>query len=62
VLVLDEVRAGAFGVAPGPPGIGRLAAGVRDAARLRSEVVTTLAEGAYFRLSAVATTPRAGGV
>ena len=54
VLVLDEVRAGAFGVAHSPLGIGTPAAGVRDAARLRSEVVTTLAEGAYFRLSTVA--------
>jgi len=55
VLVLDEVRAGAFGVAPGPPGIGGLAAGVRDVARLRPEVVRTLEEGTYFRLSTVAT-------
>jgi hypothetical protein len=55
VLVLDEIRAGAFGVAAGPPGIGSLAAGVRDASLLRSEAVTTLAEGAYFRLSRVAT-------
>lgn len=54
VLVLDEIRAGAFGVAAGPPGIGSLAAGVRDASLLRSEAVTTLAEGAYFRLSMVA--------
>lgn len=57
VLVLDEVRAGAFGVAPGPPGIGGLAAGVRDATRLRSEVVRTLEKGTYFRLSTVATVP-----
>ena len=55
VLVLDEIRSGAFGVAPGPPGMGALAAGVWDAARLRSEVVATLEEGAYFRLSAVVT-------
>jgi len=33
VLVLDEIRGGAFGVAPGPPGIGGRAVGVRDAAR-----------------------------
>ena len=57
VLVLDEIRGGAFGVAPGPPGIGGRAVGVRDAARLRSEVVGTLKEGEYFRLSAVATVP-----
>ncbi len=54
VLVLDEVRAGAFGVAPAPAGMGALGAGVRDAALLRSEVVRTLAEGAYFRVTAVA--------
>jgi hypothetical protein len=54
VLVLDEVRTGAFGVAPGPPGVGTLGAGVRDAALLQSEVVRTLVDGAYFRLSAVA--------
>jgi hypothetical protein len=52
VLVLDEVRSGAFGVAPGPPGVGTLGAGVRDAALLQSEVVRTLVDGAYFRLSA----------
>jgi len=54
VLVLDEVRTGAFGVAPGPPGVGTLGAGVRDAALLQSEVLRTLVDGAYFRLSAVA--------
>jgi hypothetical protein len=53
VLVLDEIRAGAFGVAAAPRGVGSLAAGVRDAILLRSEAVTTLAEGAYFRLSRV---------
>jgi hypothetical protein len=57
VLVLDEIRGGAFGVAPGPAGAGGLGAGVRDAALLRSEVVRTLAEGVYFRLSAVTGTP-----
>jgi len=57
VLVLDETRSGAFGVAPAPPGLGTPGAGVRDAALLRSEAVTTLAEGAYFRLSAVAAKP-----
>jgi hypothetical protein len=57
VLVLDEIRSGAFGVAPAPPGLGTPGAGVRDAALLRSEAVTTLAEGAYFRLSAVAPEP-----
>ncbi len=55
VLVLDEIRGGVFGVAPGPARIGGLAAGVRDADLLRSEIVRTVAEGAYFRLSAVAT-------
>ncbi|HSG81534.1 MAG TPA: hypothetical protein VLC48_04750 [Gemmatimonadota bacterium] len=54
VLVLDEIRAGAFGVAAAPPGIGSLGSGVRDASLLRSEAVTTLAEGQYFRLSSVA--------
>jgi hypothetical protein len=53
VLVLDEIRAGAFGVAAGPRGIGSLGAGVPDAGLLRSEAVTTVAEGAYFRLSRV---------
>ena len=57
VLVLDEIRSGAFGVAPGPPDVGTLGAGVRDAALLRAEVVRALAEGVYFRLSAVAGTP-----
>ena len=55
VLVLDEIRGGVFGVAPGPARIGGLAAGVRDADLLGSEIVRTVAEGAYFRLSAVAT-------
>jgi hypothetical protein len=55
VLVLDEIRGGVFGVAPGPARIGGPAAGVRDADLLRSEIVRTVAEGAYFRLSAVAT-------
>jgi len=53
VLVLDEKRSGAFGLAPAPAGIGWLGAGVRDGVLLRSEVVHTLAEGEYFRLSAV---------
>jgi hypothetical protein len=53
VLVLDEIRGGAFGVAAGPRGIGSLGAGVPDAGLLRSEAVTTLAEGVYFRLSRV---------
>lgn len=57
VLVLDEIRAGAFGVAAAPSGIGSPGAGVRDASLLRSEVVTTLAEGTYFRLSRVAARP-----
>jgi hypothetical protein len=55
VLVLDEIRGGVFGVAPGPARIGGPAAGVRDADLLRSEIVRTVAEGAYFRLGAVAT-------
>ncbi len=54
VLVLDEVRGGAFGVAPAPAGMGGLGAGVRDAVLLQSEVVRTLAEGEYFRVTAVA--------
>jgi hypothetical protein len=53
VLVVDEIRHGAFGVAPGPRAIGTVGVGVRDANLLRSEVVGTLAEGAYFRLSVV---------
>jgi hypothetical protein len=53
VLVLDELRGGVFGVAPGPARIGGLAAGVRDADLLRSETVRILAEGEYFRLSAL---------
>jgi len=57
VLVLDEVRGGVFGVAPGPPGTGTLGAGVRDAALLRAEVVRTRVEGVYFRLSAVVMAP-----
>ena len=57
VLVLDEIRGGVFGVAPGPARIGGLAAGVRDADLLRSEMVRTLAEGTYFRLSEVAAKP-----
>jgi hypothetical protein len=59
VLVLDEIRWGVFGVAPGPARIGGLAAGVRDADALQSEIVSPLAEGAYFRLSEVGTA-RAG--
>ncbi len=55
VLVLDELRGGVFGMAPGPARIGGLAAGVRDADLLRSETVRILAGGAYFRLSEVAT-------
>lgn len=54
VLVLDEIRGGAFGVAASPTGVGSLAAGVRDAGLLRAEPVTTLAGGTYFRLSRVA--------
>jgi hypothetical protein len=54
VLVRDEIRSGAFGVAPGPADAGMLGAGVRDAALLRSQAARTLAERAYFRLSAVA--------
>jgi hypothetical protein len=54
VLVLDEVRAGVFGLVPPPPAAGALAAGVRDAALLRAEAVATLTEGTFFRLSAVA--------
>ncbi|MCU0644022.1 MAG: hypothetical protein MUC94_07140, partial [bacterium] len=57
VLVLDEIRPGAFGIAPGPLGIGGLGAGVRDAALLRLEVVRTLVEGIYFRLSEVVAAP-----
>ncbi|MDH3496113.1 MAG: hypothetical protein OER21_05075 [Gemmatimonadota bacterium] len=57
VLVLDEIRPGAFGVVPGPRDIGTLGAGVRDAGLLRSEALRTVAEGAYFRLSAVAIAP-----
>jgi hypothetical protein len=57
VLVLDEIRSGAFGVAPGPAGAGMLGAGVRDAALLRSRAARTLAERAYFRLSAVVVAP-----
>jgi hypothetical protein len=59
VLVLDEIRAGAFGVAAGPSGMDSPAAGVRDANLLHSETVTTLAEGSYFRLSRV--TARSAG-
>ncbi len=44
VLVLDEIRPGAFGVAHGPPDMGTLGSGVRDAARLRPEAATLLAE------------------
>jgi hypothetical protein len=55
VLVLDEVRGGVFGVAPGPSRIGELAAGVRDADLLRPETVRTLAEGTWFRLSELTT-------
>jgi hypothetical protein len=57
VLVLDEIRSGAFGVARGPLDMGALGAGVRDAAFLRSAVVRTLAERDYFRLSAVVMAP-----
>jgi hypothetical protein len=57
VLVLDEIRSGALGVVPGPPNMGALGTGVRDAALLRSEVATTLAEREYFRLSAVVMAP-----
>jgi hypothetical protein len=53
VLVLDELRPGAFGDAPTPSWMGSLGAGVRDADRLRSEAATTLAEGEYFRLSRI---------
>jgi hypothetical protein len=53
LLVLDEIRAGAFGQAHAPLGGGGPGVGVRDAALLRSESVTTLAEGEYFRLGRV---------
>ncbi len=53
VLVLDEIRSGALGAVRGPPDMGALGAGVRDAARLRSTVATPLAERVYFRLSVV---------
>jgi phosphatidylglycerophosphate synthase len=63
VLVLDEIRPGAFGQAPSPVGDGAPGVGVRDAVLLRSEAVTTLAEGEYFRLSRVGPGhgPPAGG-
>jgi hypothetical protein len=57
VLVLDEIRSGAFGVAPGPPNAGTLGAGVRDAALLRSQAARILAERVYLRLSAVVVAP-----
>jgi hypothetical protein len=57
VLVLDEIRTGAFGLAPAPPSTGGLGAGVSDGALLRSEVVRTMVEGVYFRLSVVADAP-----
>ena len=53
VLVLDEIRPGAFGQARTPLGGGGPGVGVRDAVVLRSRAVTTLAEGEYFRLSRV---------
>ena len=53
VMVLDEIRRGAFGLAPGPREVGRLGAGVEDAGILHDEVVGAVAEGAYFRLSVV---------
>jgi len=53
VLLLEQTGPGAFGQraplpAPATPG-----ASIRDGAMLRSEVITTLAEGEYFRLSRV---------
>ena len=54
VLVLDEIRGGVFGVAPGPAGTGAPGVGVKDAALLPSDAVRTLTEGEYFRLSVVA--------
>ena len=60
VLALDEIRSGAFGVAPGPADAGMLGAGVRDGALLRPEAASTLAEGTFFRLSAVAAEPSRG--
>ena len=57
VLVLDEIRSGALGVVHGPPNMGSLGAGVRDAALLRSEAARTLAEREYFRLSALVMAP-----
>jgi hypothetical protein len=45
VLLLDEIRAGAFGRATLTP--------LRDADLLRTESLTTLSEGEYFRLSLV---------
>ncbi len=62
VLVLDEVCAGAFGIASGPPGIRGRAAGARDASRLRLEVARALEEGTYFRLSTVQVVRRIRGI
>lgn len=57
VLIVDEVRGGAFGAAPAPAEIGALAAGVKDASPLRAEDVRTLAEGEYLRLSEIVKPP-----
>jgi hypothetical protein len=53
VLVLDEIRQGAFGRAWWPLMGAAPGASLRDGALLRAESVTTLAEGEYFRLSLV---------
>lgn len=53
VLVLDQLRGDAFGRAPAPSGAGSAGTGVSDAARLRSVALRPVAEGVYFRLSAV---------
>ena len=53
VMVLDEIRSGAFGRVPGPSGIGGTGIGIKDGARLQTETIRTLAEGNFFRLSEV---------
>lgn len=53
VLLLDEIRSGALGKTPGPPGIGSPGAGVKDAELLRPLEISPLAEGTFFRLSKV---------
>jgi hypothetical protein len=55
ILLLDEIRTGAFGLAPDLPGMGSPGAGVKDTDPLHSIEITALANGTFFRISKVNT-------